>query len=198
MAKLTREEVVKLKLAILLDTSAFIIGYESSATEEDHYTVPSVREELKKEGFQQLKLDIALKKGKIRLLSPENMYLDKVNSKAEELGEVTALSYTDRELLAGGLQLRAQHRMPVIVSEDYAVQNVADGLGLKHRGLANPGIRRRFNWTIYCPGCRRSFEKLPSRGICPICGTTLKRKPQRKRRAEWRLEKFEDSGKENS
>jgi UPF0271 protein len=195
VAKLTQEEVVKLKFAILLDTSAFIIGYESSSTEEDHYTVPSVREELKKEGFQHLKLDIALKKGKIRLLSPENRYLDKVNSKAEELGELAALSYTDRELLAGGLQLRAESRIPVILSEDYAVQNVADGLGLKHRGLATPGIRRRFKWAIYCPGCRQSFEKLTSRGICPICGTTLKRKPKRKKRAEWRLEKLEDSGK---
>jgi rRNA maturation endonuclease Nob1 len=180
-----------LELAILLDTSAFIVGYESSATDEDHYTVPSVRAELKKEVFQQLRLDIALKRGKIRLLSPENLYLDKVKTTAEELGEVAALSYTDMELLAGGLQLRAEGKMPVIVSDDYAVQNVADGLSLRHRSLAAPGITRRFNWIIYCPGCKRRFKKLPSRGFCPICGTTLKRKPLRKRRAEWRLEKIE-------
>ncbi len=173
---------------VLLDTSAFIMGYEACDVDAEHYTVPAVREELRKGSFPRLRLDTAFRTRKLKILSPENLYVAEVETAAVELGEMGALSYADRELLALGLQLRAEGKNPIVVSDDYSVQNLADRLGFRYRSLATPGIKRRFEWSIYCPGCRRDFRRPQPGGFCPICGTTLKRKPVRKRPVEWRMD----------
>lgn len=175
-----------MRLTVLLDTSAFIMGYEASDVDEEHYTVPAVREELRRGDLPKLRLDTARRTGRLKVLSPEDRYVAEVEAAAAELGETGVLSTTDRELLALGLQLRAEGKNPIVVSDDYSVQNVADRLGLRYRSLATPGIKRRFDWIIYCPGCRRSFSRPQPGGVCPICGTELRRKPIRKRPAERR------------
>jgi len=177
--------------AILLDTSAFIMGYEASDVDAEHYTVPAVREELRKGTFPRLRLDTALRIGRMRMLSPKNRYVLEVETATAELGETGALSSADRELLALGLQLKAEGKNPIVVSDDYSVQNVADLLGLNYRSLATPGIKRRFDWVVYCPGCRRTFRSPQPGGLCLICGTTLKRKPVKKRPAKGRMDTSE-------
>lgn len=167
--------------AVLLDTSVFIMGYEVSDVDVEHYTVPAVRKELRDGDLSSLRLDTALRTGRLIIRSPEARYVTELEAAAAELGEAGVLSYADIELLALGLQLRAEGKNSVVVSDDYSVQNVADHLGLRYSSLATLGIKRRFDWSIYCPGCRRSFSKHQPGGICPVCGTELKRKPVRKR-----------------
>ncbi|MFQ6052951.1 MAG: NOB1 family endonuclease [Candidatus Bathyarchaeia archaeon] len=166
--------------AILLDTSAFVMGYEVSDVDADHYTVPSVRDELPDGRLTRLRFDAALRRGTLKVLTPDPRYAAKVEEIASELGEAGALSRADKELLALGLQLEAEGKTSIIVSDDYSIQNVADRLGLGYTGLATPGIRRRFEWTIYCPGCRRTFTENQPGQVCPVCGTLLKRRPSRK------------------
>lgn len=166
-----------MRSAVLLDASAFISGYDASDMRAEHYTVPSVRDELFGDDLIRLRLDAALESGKIKMLAPEDRYIDEVEGAVAELGESRALSRADKELLALGLQLKAEGKGPTIVSDDYSVQNAADLLGLGYRSLATRGIRRRFDWTIYCPGCRRTFNDLRVRDACPNCGTMLKRRP---------------------
>jgi UPF0271 protein len=114
-------------------------------------------------------------------VEPKESYLDIVEDESLRMGESQALSATDKQVLALGLQLRDEMLEPVIVSDDYSVQNMADALGLRHRGLATPGIKRQFTWTLYCPGCRREYAKPQPDDVCPICGTELKRRPSRKK-----------------
>ena len=174
--------------AILLDTTAFIIGYEASDVDVEHYTVPAVREELRKGGLPQLRLETAMRTGRLKVVSPESRYVSEAEAVAAALGEVDVLSHTDRELLALGLQLMAEGKNPVVVSDDYSIQNVADRLGLRYTSLTTHGIKRRFDWVIYCPGCRRAFSRIQPGGICPACGTALRRKPVKKRPAEGRFD----------
>lgn len=169
--------------AVLLDASAFIAGYDASDVRAEHYTVPSVRDELLGDGLIRLRFDTALEAGKIRLLAPADRYVDEVEGAAAKLGERRALSRADKELLALGLQLKAEGKSPTIVSDDYSVQNAADLLDLEYKGLATMGIKRRFDWTIYCPGCRQNFIDLKIGEACPVCGTLLKRRPIGKRPA---------------
>jgi len=185
-----------LELAILLDTSAFLMGYEASDVDETHYTVPAVRAELRRRNLPRLRLDMALRTGGLRLLSPHHIYVTEVETAAAELGEAGVLSPADRELLALGLQLRAEGKHPVVVSDDYSIQNVADSLGLGYRGLATAGIRRRFNWVIYCPGCRKTFSGPQPGGLCPVCGTALRRKPARKTPASGSVKSAETPSKD--
>ena len=93
------------------------------------------------------------------------------------MGEVRALSDTDHSILGLTYQLSKEGIDVMLISDDYGVQNLADELGLKYTGLVTKGIKRRYQWIHYCPGCRKKSDEAQYDNICPICGTGLKRKP---------------------
>ena len=164
--------------ALILDSSAFIQGLDPQ--NEAAYTVPLVVGELR-DGFIAARLRSMESTGRLKVVEPKESYLDIVEDESLRMGESHVLSATDKQVLALGLQLRDEMLEPVIVSDDYSVQNMADALGLGYRGLATPGIKRQFTWTLYCPGCRREYAEPQPDDVCPICGTELKRRPSRKR-----------------
>lgn len=164
--------------ALILDSSAFIQGLDPQ--NEAAYTVPLVVGELR-DGFIAARLRSMESTGRLKVVEPEEIYLGVVEDESLRMGESHVLSATDKQVLALGLQLMDMMLEPVIVSDDYSVQNMADALGLGYRGLATPGIKRQFTWTLYCPGCRREYAEPQPDDVCPICGTELKRRPSRKR-----------------
>lgn len=97
-----------------------------------------------------------------------------------------ALSRADASVLALALDLHKEGKTPIIVSDDYAVQNVAEGAGISYQSLATLGIRQKFDWTFYCPACFRRYPGAGDLEVCPVCGTKLKRKPLRKESAKGR------------
>lgn len=164
--------------ALILDSSAFIQGLDPQ--NEAVYTVPLVVEELRY-GFIAARLRSIESTGRLKVVEPDESYLGIVEDESLRMGESQALSATDKQVLALGLQLSDNELEPVIVSDDYSVQNMADALGLRYRGLATPGIKRQFTWILYCPGCYREYAEPQPDDVCPICGTGLKRRPSRKR-----------------
>jgi UPF0271 protein len=164
--------------ALILDSSAFIQGLDPQ--NEAMYTVPLVMGELR-DGLVVARLRTMETTGRLKVVEPEESYLGVVEDESLRMGESHALSATDKQVLALALQLAEDELVPVIVSDDYSVQNMADALGLRYKGLATPGIKRRFTWTLYCPGCHREYAEPQPEDVCPICGTELKRRPSRKR-----------------
>lgn len=169
-----------LRHVLLLDTSAFITGYEAADVNVEHYSVPAVREELREGGFSKIRFDNAVRVGNLKVVPPDSKYVTEIKKVATEMGEGEAISEVDTHLLALGLQLIADGLEPIIVSDDYSIQNIADRMGMRFKSLATSGIKRRFKWIIYCPGCRRTFETPQQGDICPICGTKLRRRPEKK------------------
>ena len=172
------------KETLVLDTSAFIAGYGAPGSGEDLYTVPAVKEEVREGGLHRIRLENAVLTGKLVILEPGDEYVDEVQRVLKDMGEAGILSEADTQILSLGLQLKAEGRNTVIVSDDYAVQNVADRLGLGYKGLVTQGIKRRYRWITYCPGCRRTFHDPPGDGVCTVCGTKLKRRPSIEREIE--------------
>ena len=123
-----------------------------------------------------IRLSSILERGRLRVKAPEGRFLDDVETSSIELGEASALSDADKEVLALALELKSLGEVE-IVSDDYSIQNMAEALGIGYRGLTTRGIRRRFRWLLYCPGCRRVFEAPPPDGLCPYCGSEVRRKP---------------------
>lgn len=162
---------------VLLDTSAFIQGYNLSP-EEDYYTVPEVFDEIREE-LGKMRYEGAKASGKLRETQPEERWVKEIEAKARTSGEAHKLSITDKQLLALGLQLKTGEEIPTIVSDDYSVQNVASRLGLRFVAQVTRGIKKVLDWSIYCPGCRKRFDAPQEDNVCPICGTELKRKPRR-------------------
>jgi UPF0271 protein len=100
--------------------------------------------------------------------------LESVEAVSTKAGEKGHVSQADREVVALALDLKQDGQDPVIVSDDYAVQNMAEHLHLSYGSLANFGIAHKFDWIMYCPACHR--RSTGSEKTCRVCGTELKRK----------------------
>ena len=166
---------------LVLDTSAFIMGFNPSQAGQT-FTVESVENELSEGTFAQLRFRLSKDKGDLTVRYPSARSLEKVESTSGRAGEKGYVSTADREVVALALDLRESGLDPLIVSDDYAVQNLADHLGLAYGALANFGIVHRFEWVMYCPACHRRFK--PPEKKCAVCGTTLKRKVLSKARVK--------------
>jgi len=168
--------------ALVLDTSALIMGLDPLGLEFQSYTVPEVTEELRDHAGPSYRVAVSTSSGKLKIQSPTSQSLGRVRERAVALGDRVVLSKADASVLALALDLIEQGSSPIIVSDDYAVQNVAEGIGIAYQSLATLGIRQKFEWTYYCPAC---FRRYPSGEVkvCQVCGTELKRKPVGKQSA---------------
>jgi UPF0271 protein len=83
------------------------------------------------------------------------------------------------QILALALELKAAGGNPQIVTDDYSIQNVSTQMELGFVSLATFGIRRLLKWVRYCPACHREYPANYRSTECSVCGTELKRKPQR-------------------
>jgi UPF0271 protein len=161
------------------------MGLDPLGLEFDSYSVPEVAEELRQQTGPSYRLTVSSSSGKMKIQTPTAASLAEVSSKATILGDKVVLSKADTGILALALDLSKQALTPVIVSDDYAVQNVAESLNLGYQSLATYGIRQKFNWVCYCPACFRRYPTGDTE-VCLICGTKLKRKPLTKEAAKQR------------
>jgi UPF0271 protein len=147
----------------VLDTSAFIHQFE---TDESVATIPAVRDEL--DDAQAYRYD-AMEGAGMHIQIPDENTLQTIRKAAERTGDATVLSETDVRLLAAAVELDAE-----LVTDDYAMQNVAEALDLDVEVIAQEGIDERRDWVYQCQGCGREFEE--HRDRCPICGSEFARK----------------------
>ncbi|MEM3577716.1 MAG: hypothetical protein QXX51_04590 [Candidatus Bathyarchaeia archaeon] len=172
---------IEAKRVIVLDTSAFAAGFDPFSVSEAQYTVPLVREEVKGSAFAKVRLKTAIEQGKIVVKKPEKQFLDSVKASATAIGDKVFLSETDLQILALALELKSGGYSPVIASDDYSIQNVANRMEIEFASLATFGIRFQLEWVRYCPACYRKYQADYRLNRCAVCGTELKRKPLRKK-----------------
>jgi UPF0271 protein len=103
------------------------------------------------------------------ICDPEHEFITMVNDAAKKSGDFPNLSDEDISTIALSLQLKAE-----LVTDDFAISNVAKNLSLKVSPVMTNGIKNIVTWKYYCPGCEMSFSKISE---CPRCGNRLKRKP---------------------
>ena len=147
----------------VLDSSAFIDEY---TTDEPVATIPMVREELQDEAGYRFD---ALEGSGLRIHIPDPETVERIERAARETGDAETLSRTDIRLLATAFELDA-----TLVTDDYAMQNVAEKLEIAVDVVAQGGIDERRDWKFQCQGCGRVFDD--NRDRCEICGSELTRK----------------------
>jgi UPF0271 protein len=147
----------------ILDSSAFINEYH---TEEPIATVPMVREELEDESAYRFD---AMEGSGMRLHIPDEETVERIERAARETGDFAELSRTDIRLVAAAFELDS-----TLVTDDYAMQNVAEKLEVPVEVIAREGIGEQRAWTFQCQGCGREFDENHDR--CPVCGSELSRK----------------------
>ena len=154
----------------VLDSTAFYAGipYQGSGR---YYTTYLVLEEVKHHS-----VGSSLIHSRVQVTEPSSGSLNKVKSTAVRTGDIGALSQTDLSLLALGLDLKDRDGGVNLVSDDFAVRNMAEVLAIPLAPTSLKGGEwKNITWKIYCRGCGKTYTN-PKLTTCPICGTQLVRK----------------------
>jgi endoribonuclease Nob1 len=167
---------------VVLDTSAFVAGFDPFSLGIEQVTVPKIEEEIRRNSMVKMRLETAIESGKIKVKTPTQESQAKAESFANKVGDTFKLSEPDKQLLALVIELKDQGYIPKIVTDDYSIQNVSSKMGIQFQSLATLGIKRQLEWIRYCPACYKEYPINAKFNECQICGTKLKRKPKRQAR----------------
>jgi len=151
----------------VLDASAFYAGIPFGS-QIDSYTTPEVYDEIKHIKKNHDALGILLETKRLTMIQPEKEYTEVVIKMSKTTGDFNQLSKEDISSVALCLQLNGE-----LITDDFAVSNVAQNLGLKVSPIMTLGIKDVGNWIHYCPGCHKNFSNSKE---CPICGNQLRKK----------------------
>ncbi len=149
----------------ILDSS-YILHSDLDFSSGKFVVTNSILSEIKEENAL-MSVEIALKKGTIKVEEPKRIFIEKVKEQAKKTGDFSYLSDTDLDILALALEKNYE-----ILTDDYGIQNVASSLKIKFRPLAQRKITKNLHWKKVCEGCGREYEKGET---CSVCGSSLKK-----------------------
>jgi UPF0271 protein len=167
------------KHIFVLDTSAILYGFNPQIVEGEHYITPKTLSEVHDEKLKMI-LEISISLGKLKIRSPKHETIEFIKNKATKSGDLISLSETDLEILALAYELKSEGLNPLVVSDDYSVQNLCTLLSLSFKPVITEGISQRFLWIIYCPACGKTYSASEEITNCKVCGHALKRKVYKK------------------
>ena len=156
--------------AYVLDSTAFYAGipYQGNGR---YYTTYLVLEEVKHHS-----VGSSLIHTRVQVTEPTQDSVNLVKTTAAKTGDVRALSSTDVSLLALALDLTKSEGGARLVSDDFAVRNVAEVLSIRLSETSMKGGEwKNITWRLFCSGCGKQYNN-PKLVECPICGTRLVRK----------------------
>jgi len=151
----------------ILDASAFYAGVPFRSS-NDYYTTSLVYDEIKHIKKNHDALGILLEANKLKIRDSDKESTDAAIKAAKDTGDFPQLSKQDISIIALCIEMNGE-----IISDDFAISNVAKNLSLKISPIMTQGIKDVGKWIHYCPGCRTNHTNVKE---CPMCGTPLKRK----------------------
>ena len=69
---------------IVLDTSAFLAGFDPFSLGEEQITAPLVEDEIKRNAMIKFRFETAVESGKVKVKAPSQEFLNKVKASAEQ------------------------------------------------------------------------------------------------------------------
>lgn len=151
----------------ILDATSFYAGVPFFSQEES-FTTPLILDEIRHIKKNHDAIQALIDLGRLKIIEPEKRFTDLVLDKARKTGDLKVLSKEDISILALSLQLKGE-----LVTDDFAISNVAKQFNLKVTPIMTKGINRVLSYEYFCPICKKSFEKTNS---CQICGSRLVRR----------------------
>jgi UPF0271 protein len=148
----------------VLDTSAILSGRIN--TNQENFIFPSsVLDEI---SLGKTARNIEWLREDLDIREPKGKSLEDVSRAARESGDFNKLSKTDLDVIALAMEYEA-----TIITDDFAIENVASKLGIPYVGADLKEIRRIIKWNFRCTGCGRRFSKFIK--DCPVCGHSIRR-----------------------
>ena len=149
------------------DASAFYAGIPF-ATPDQGITTSIVFEEIQHIKKSHGALEILLETKRLQVQDPDQINIDLVTIAAKKTGDVQKLSSADISAVALAYQLKT-----ILVTDDFAISNLAKNLGLQVQPIMTKGIKDVGKWIHYCAGCKKEFSGVE---FCPNCGNKLNAK----------------------
>lgn len=153
---------------LVLDASAFYAGIPFQSSRKC-YSTKAIYDEVKHIRQAYAALDALIDSGNLTILEPEESSLNRVIHTANMTGDIRVLSIADISIVALALQLKK-----TLISDDYAIGNIAAFLRIPVRTIAFRGIVKLRRWIGVCNACGRAYK--PYTRICTICGSRVKRR----------------------
>ncbi len=147
----------------VLDSVAFLTRRHPQS---ELLTVPGVEPELVNRRSREYHAQLAAAGMQVAMASETAR--QQVETTAQETGDGGVLSPVDTELLALALE-----RDATLITDDFAMQNVAASLGIAWLPVETAGIAKQLRWRWTCSGCRQKWDD--PHGECPTCGSELRR-----------------------
>jgi UPF0271 protein len=157
----------------VLDSTAFFAGIPFQG-EGKYFTTYQVLDEVRGRG-----IGAQLIHSRVQVTEPSKESVQKVKEASNRTGDQKSLSEADTSRLAVSLDLIKSKRDEevVLVTDDFAVRNVAEVIGINLSETAIRGQWKQITWVTYCKGCGKEYLD-PKRSVCEVCGTKLSRKPR--------------------
>ncbi len=151
----------------ILDASAFYAGVPFRSS-DDCYTTSLVYDEIKHIKKNHDALGTLLETNRLKIREPNSESTKSAIKASKDTGDFPQLSKQDMSVIALCIETKGE-----IITDDFAISNVAKNLELKIAPIMTKGIKDVGKWVHYCPGCKTNHS---SGSECPACGTPLKRK----------------------
>ena len=150
-----------------MDATAFYAGIPFSS-QSTHYVTTLVFDEIKHIKKNHNALQILIDSNRLLVRQPQVDFQERVEKCAHETGDIHSLSKQDISCIALSLELNTE-----LISDDFAVLNVSNKLGINTIPLMTNGIKVVGKWIFYCPACKKDFSDEKN---CLLCGNKLKKK----------------------
>ena len=151
----------------VLDATAFYTGIPFSS-QSTHYVTTLVFDEIKHIKKNHNALQILIDSNRLLVRQPQADFQERVEKCAQKTGDIHSLSKQDISCIALSLELNTE-----LISDDFAVLNVSNKLGINTIPLMTNGIKVVGKWIFYCPACKKDFSDEKN---CLLCGNKLRKK----------------------
>ena len=161
----------KTKLVYILDTSAILSGKPLNLDDIELLTTCGVSKELQPGGRDYFQFQILIERG-LKISTPSEESTRIIDKTSIKTGDKNRLSETDREILALALDVKKDGKKPVIVTDDYSIQNVSQTINIDFSSVNQQEISRKIKWIYQCRGCGKKYKE--NIKMCPICGANIR------------------------
>ncbi len=154
----------------VLDAGAFYAGIPFlSQARYNYFTTQLVFDEVRHIKQSHGANEALLETGSLKIIDPSAANIEKAKTAAKKTGDYTKLSPADLSIIA----LASELKIP-LVTDDYAVANVASALSITVKSTSSKALREKRRWITYCSACGKAFGS--DTRECPLCGNKLRRK----------------------
>ena len=151
----------------VLDATAFYAGMPF-VSNDPFMTTSAVYEEIQHIKKKQGVLEMLQQTNRLQIRDPSEEFISVVRDTADKTGDSVTISKQDVTIIALALENNIE-----LITDDFAVTNVAKQLKIKTSSLMTKGISIVGKWISYCSMCGKEFSKQKE---CSICGSKLNRK----------------------